>query len=506
MKRLVNCLGVGFCALTFSSCSLQQQSLDSLVPDTPSNAPDYLCTWNLQAYVVDYENSDMMRKAMTEENIFGEGTYQNWASFYPKIRGDLYFVMDDSWDIPKDVNTKRDNPYLGTTELNEERFPSFTGTPTERLRKLTERMKSLGWKGAGGWICAQKSDNFPDVSEEDYWMERLKVAHDAGFSYWKVDWGKNSRNDEWRKMLTRLGKEHAPGLWIEHAMKNEYIEFSDVFRTYDVENIIAQPVTIQRVSNLLSYKAQDGAKGIVNCEDEPYIAVGLGCAIGIMRHPFAGNLPGGRQDEAFPPVGHNYKKCLDEIVRAVRWHRIAEPFAVDGNCAVDTVKLADSWELRENETWNKGRKVGSVLSESAPARVSRGMALPEVADTASSRPFILASTYPNGAVAVSAIGRAIGREYVTKEVPVTVNGSDWHAPVGLFGCFKEVTLVYPSALTSSVKVLAQDLAGDTPVDVTDLVVIENNRMTIPGEVIRKVGLMEATDGDLSGPGLVLKVQ
>lgn len=505
MNKVLSHFAIGLCALSMAGCS-GNESLKSLVPDTPSNAPDYLCTWNLQAYVVDYENSDRMREAMTEENIFGNGQYQNWASFFPTIREDLFFVMDDSWDIPADVNTKRDNPFLGTTELNEERFPSFTGTPTERLQKLTKKFKEMGWKGAGGWICAQKSENYPDVSEEAYWTERLKAAHDAGFSYWKVDWGKESRNDEWRQMLTRLGKEHAPGLWIEHAMKNEYIEFSDVFRTYDVENIIAQPVTIQRVSNLLPYKAQDGAKGIVNCEDEPYIAVGLGCAIGIMRHPYAGNLPGGRQDEAFPPVGHNYKKCLDEIVRAVRWHRIAEPFAVNGDCAVDTIRLYDSWELRENETWNKGRKIGSILSESAPARVSRGMALPEVADTTSSRPFILASTYPNGAVAISAIGRAIGREYVTKEVPVRVEGINWDFPTGLFGYFKEVTVDYPSDIPAGAKVLAQDLAGDTPVDITADVTINGNLLTIPGEVIRKVGLMNATEGDLSAPGLVVQMQ
>ncbi len=41
-------------------------------------------------------------------------------------------------------------------------------------------------------------------------------------------------------------------------MKNDYVVFSDAFRTYDVENVIAQPVTIQRVANLLPYKAQEG--------------------------------------------------------------------------------------------------------------------------------------------------------------------------------------------------------------------------------------------------------
>ncbi|MCS2812039.1 hypothetical protein NXY17_21495 (plasmid) [Bacteroides fragilis] len=63
-------------------------------------------------------------------------------------------------------------------------------------------------------------------------------------------------------------------------------------RTYDVENITAQPITIRRICDLLPYKTVEGAKGIINCEDEPYIAVGLGCAIGVMRHPFAGDFAG----------------------------------------------------------------------------------------------------------------------------------------------------------------------------------------------------------------------
>lgn len=496
------------CILAVIASGCGSRTPESLVPDRPSDAPDYLCTWNLQGYVTSYVSNEMMRYAMNEENIFGEGEYCGWASLYEPIRGDLYFVMDDSWDIPQDENGAGGNPYLGTVELNGERFPSFTGTPAERLRKLTRRLKRMGWKGAGGWICAQKPESFADVPEEEYWSTRLKEAAEAGFSYWKVDWGRDATNDAWRQMLTRLGKEHAPGLWIEHAMKNEYVVFSDAFRTYDVENVIAQPVTIQRVANLLPYKAQAGAKGIVNCEDEPYIAVGLGCAIGVMRHPFAGNLPDGRQDDAFPPVGHNYKRCIDEVVRGVRWHRIAEPFAIDGDCMVDTVRLADSWELHENETWNKGRQVGSVLRESAPARVSRRMPLPEVADTSSSRPFVLASRYPNDAIAVAAIGRAVGRDYVRRAVAVTVEGSDWTAPVGLFGRFGEVTIVYPVALDTSagIEVWGQDLAGDTPVDITSEVSVDGNRLTVPGKVIDRVGMMCATEGDLSDPGMVLKVR
>ena len=490
--------------LLIISCNRPQ--VDSLVPDTPSSAPDYFCTWNIQGYIRSYPNtSDAMREGMTEENIFGTGPYQNWVDFYPSIRSDLFFVMDDSWDIPRDMNTHDNNPFFGTMELSEDRFPSFTGDPATRLKALTDSVKAKGWKGLGGWVCAQEAEDSVGVAPEDYWIRRLDAAREAGFSYWKVDWGAQQGNPQWREMLSRLGREHAPELWIEHAMGPGFIQFSDAYRTYDVENIISQSVTISRITELLPYSAQGDAKGIINCEDEPYIAVGLGCAIGIMRHPFAGALPDGKQDFAFPPVGHNYKKCLDELVRAVRWHRIAEPFGVDGDYHADSLILTDSWEYRERESWRGERKPGDLILGSAPATVSRRMPLPIVEDTSSSRPFIVASTYPNGAVAIAALGRALGREYVAKEVAVTIDGRDWHAPLGIFGNFESVTIRFPSAPEKNMKVYAQDLAGETPVDITREVRIEGNSMTISKETIQRVGLMNATEGDLSAPGLVIKV-
>ena len=482
------------------------QKLESLVPTTPSSAPDYFCTWNIQGYLVNYESTELQRREINEANIFGQGKYQNWANFFPRIRQDLYFVMDDSWDIPANENSSH-NPYLGTAQLNEERFPTLTGTPSERLRSLVQKFKLLGWKGVGGWICAQRSTALTttETDEITYWSERLKEANEAGFSYWKVDWGNHSHDGNWREMLTNLGKHHAPNLWIEHAMRNEFIQFSDVYRTYDVENIIAKPVTIQRVCNLLPYKANESAKGIINCEDEPYIAVGLGCAIGIMRHPYSGNMPNGQQDFVFPPVGQNYKLCMDEVIRAIRWHRIAEPFGVDGNFYVDSIKLNDTWQLARNETWQTWRPIGSTLTESAPARVSRCMPLPIVEDTCSSRPFILASLYPNQAIALSAIGRTLGRDYIEHPVIVTIHGKEWTAPIGLYGYFKEVSIIYPYIPKKKVKVIAQDLAGDHPIDIARKVRIEGNRLIIPGKIIKKIGLMNATPGDLSAPGMVIKM-
>jgi len=51
--------------------------------------------------------------------------------------------------------------------------------------------------------------------------------------------------------------------------------------------------------------------------------------------------------------------------------------------------------------------------------------------------------------------------------------------------------------------LAQDLTGNTPVDITRQIARHGNKITIPGTVIDKVGLSAATKGDKSEPGMVV---
>ena len=175
------------------------------------------------------------------------------------------------------------------------------------------------------------------------------------------------------------------------------------------------------------------------------------------------------------------------------------------DCAIDTVRLTDTWEVHEKETY-VNRPIGSLAIESAPARVSRRMPLPEVADTAAARPYLLASRYHNGATAVAAIGRTIGREYVSRRVPVSVSAAKPSDKVGLFGYFESVTLEYAEPIAAGARVIGQDLAGDVPVDITDMVTIEGNRLTVPGDIIDRIGLMAASKGDKSEPGMVMVVK
>ena len=509
--------------LLANALSLAPQASDdniSLVPDKPSTAPDYYCTWNLQGYVVSYgagAGSNDLRMEIHEDNLFGNqlgrkawGTgqtkstftsgnpprevtwtidprYQDWLSHYPMLHADLTFVMDDSWDIPKAGTlgaSKRphgknyDNEQLATLALSAERFPSFTGNDEERMTGLVKAVQQRGWRSLGGWICAQNPismteqytglpDSYDNAlrwtvgQEERFWKQRLAESERAGFTYWKVDWGNKDRNELFRRRLSKWGREVAPSVTIEHASFQDggphhpdFIAFSEVIRTYDVNNNIAQAQTLQRLADLaLQPDAETDGWGIINCEDEPYIAAGLGCAIGVMRHPYVGALPNGKPDHTFADFGpgsRRLKNRLNEVVRAVRWHRIAEPFGHRHlQWTVDSTMLSESGNGRQ---WK------------APARISRRLPLPEITgDEATSprRPFLTASLYDNGCTALAIINRNIDGQYLEERVDVSIQPLRWDAKVGIFGYCRSVTLNFQNGLPkSNFIVLAQDLASD----------------------------------------------
>lgn len=186
-------------------------------------------------------------------------------------------MMDDSWDVPLEDYEK----YYGSLVLDKDKFSESCNSdnPAQNLKNLTDRIKSLGWKGLGGWVCAQESEVYKKTNSEDYWKERILWAKEAGFSYWKVDWGKNDSDFEFRKMLTDLGHKYAPELIIEQAKAQENIPVCDVFRTYDVPAIMSIPRTMNKCADTLMYTCKKGYKGIINCEDEVYFAAALGCAM-----------------------------------------------------------------------------------------------------------------------------------------------------------------------------------------------------------------------------------
>lgn len=550
----------------------------SLVPDKPyaGKSYDYFCTWNIQAYVADYVNqsgtgSPYIRAMMVEDYIFGGNAvyknnsftinnqtvntydrYKDWAAFFPSLHGDLILMLDDSWDIPYNVNGRRDGnaakyggmaPF-GTDILNTTRFPSFDkGSATADMKALVDKVKGskYHWKGLGLWVAC----NVPNgQNDESYWKARLTELNNAGVDYLKVDWDVDNRHErsiDYRKDITDWGLTVAPNLTLEHATfqglggRNipEVIQNSEVVRTYDVTNDKAVACTIDRVAEILkgNYKPYKEGWGIINCEDEPYIAAGLGCAIGIMRHPLVGNLPNGKPDDYFKDVdnGRRLKHRLNETVRAIHWHRIAQPFGIGGECQLS--QNADG----SSATMSEGGKTTYCA-------VSRDIDLPTYTDGAEavsfnedgttkeadfgSRPYILASHYPTGATAVAAVNRYKNGVYNRIGINVTAQPPTYKEPVGIFGYFNNLTLKFKGGLPSGkVKVYAQDLADDKgkPTDITSLVTVNQSdgSLIIKGttindlckdnkypykEVKKRKGMRDLDYSDDSDPAIVLKVE
>lgn len=502
MRNPFTFLTVSMVAL--AGLTLPELKAQNLIPTKPGTAPNYFCTWNIQGYVCSYAKGKL-RDEMTEKNMFGSGKYQNWVGFFPRIRGDLYFVMDDSWD----VDFK--NYDYGGDLLNPVRFPTYAtnGTEEEKYRKLNTAIKAKGWRAVGGWIAANKAKAYKDVSDHDFFAERLKWMEAAGWGYLKVDWGTNSKSGKWRRELTEWGRKYAPNIFVEQAMVWDCVPSADVFRTYDIEIITSIPVTLSRVCQGIRYVAEPSAKALINCEDEPVIGAALGCAIGVMRHPYAGDLPDGKQDFAFPPVARDVKRSLNEVERGVLWHRVAPPFKVDGVVNIDETKLNDSWCFEEREGWAT-TKAGAWSKNSAPARITRGgLPLPTVKVKDGEPPFVIGSRHPNGAVTVATLGRTIAtsqkdRKYGTPLADVTFEVGKLTGPIGIFGHYESLTLTFDAPLTGR-KVLAQDILDTQAKDITREVVIKGNTITLSGRLIDRIGLEKATPGDKSDPGLVIAI-
>ena len=88
---------------------------------------------------------------------------------------------------------------------------------------------------------------------------------------------------------------------LDSSRERITLQISEAFRSYDVIDVMSEATTLDRLSYILK-----SAKGIVNAEDEPYIAASLGCANGIMRSPASKE--------------HVYAgDRLQESVAAVRW-------------------------------------------------------------------------------------------------------------------------------------------------------------------------------------------
>ena len=493
----------------------------NLIPGKPGLTPNYYCTWGAQNGFYNRKDNpekftgsggaQVARHSLTEETVFGDS---GMAREHDRIRGDLYFVLDDGWDVPYTVDPNTARYEFGSLMLNEEKFASCSGAPEVRLQKMNDMMKNLGWKGVGLWIASQAqgetSGNKLSLEQsKDFWKERILWSKYAGVEYWKVDWGVYSTDVSWRRMLTQLGKELYPELFIEQCRcmgctndnNNRFagwdnvtdenlaiLAFSDVFRSYDAWDQLSVATTMDRLGVLLTAEMEEKALGIINVEDEPYIGAALGCAIGIMR-------------TRFRPTRRT-TKLMDEATRAIMWQRIAPAFGVkETKSYVSDELLTDAWFFEKGEVFATELD-NKELTQIAPNVVSRGINLPRVKDYIENAPYVVAAKNPNGAVSISTLPRSTGRkiEFPLSTIEFDVGDSD--VPIGIFGLYNQLILNFTDSVSGK-KVYVQDLAGYEAQDITNLISCKGNQLVISGEVISKAGLSNASENDLSSPGLVM---
>jgi hypothetical protein len=293
-------------------------------------------------------------------------------------------------------------------------------------------------------------------------------------------------------------KEWGNGLLLEKSINA--LQFSDVFYIHDVTTQLSTATTFERVAQILTQFSEPTiTEGIINCGDELYLAASLGCSMGVNRHAKYFEIPGYNFDP------YATKNRIDEVFRAIRWQRVADPFGVGKTSVyVDSKRLTDSWIFKDGETWANWL-TDDTITQKAPARISRGMPLPEV-DFKGEPSYVACSKYPNGAIALATLPRVSpdsGMFYPL--VDVTIEAGDWTKPIAVFGKLKSLTINFDK-LPKKFIVWGQDLASSRAIQITDLIEFNETCITLSGELITEVGLLAATPGDKSFPGMMLVIK
>lgn len=484
----------------------------NLIPSQSTPCGDYMCTWALQekaAALLHISSDDPcrdQRDTLSDENLFGSETY-----FHPydrAVRAGLILLLDDGWDVPVGSSGNDTERYFGSCDPDPEKFPHYGSTPVERLTTLVGKARGMGYAGLGVWIATETGGSgrgdLKDTKEaRAYWEERAAWFHEAGLSYVKIDWGKHC-DATYRAMMTEAFRKNAPEILVEHAVcQPPYSEMGDiprrvkdtaailplcdVFRLYDVAPPFKLSSMLMRADEALSASVgmtpRYASQGLLNAETCSSICAALGCALGIM--------------------GGDMRDTSDAA--CLRWHRAAPPFSVyDTDYKKSDETLTDTFFFDRRPWWWIDVR-GKRFTETAPAVMARGCELPTVEPVGAYKPYVVASKNPlTGAYSVAALRRTVDPNacfIAPAHVTFRVGGHD--APIGVFGYYASLTLVYDEPISG--RVYVQDMMSDEAVDCTESCRIDGNRLSIDGDTLRLFGTSARSDEDKAEPSFVLKI-
>jgi hypothetical protein len=505
----------------------------SLVPDKPGRAPNYWCTWYWQNYLIrkgepvtDPDpaavfSNQAAREQMNEENIFGKDGMA--VVMIPRTRGDFYFLIDHGWQDKRITAESFFSLVMDTLD-----FPRYAGLePKDRLKRMNEDIKALGWRGLGIWVRGN-----PPEEEIRKFVEWSRYA---GIEYWKIDGG-----DTQHYFAEQVKKEIYPELTLEQvtgagpltpwwnrpglieypsgynpevdsaraAKALEIIQKTDVFRTYDAAPLLVSATTLQRVHDILSRTAGNPEyRALLNIQDDCTIAAALGLVVATKRHPMKTPRMYKGKDLHFQITGDRHvDRRLNEMDRFARWQRIAPPMPAGyGIYRASMDFLIDSILFDESDTWFQPT-YGKMVRQGAPAVMARNIDLPRVECTGL-KPYVMASRFPNRAVCIATEGRVTPQEsWIHPRAGITLSGLETGKPIGIFGLYKSLTLIFKEELPADCKVWAQDLLAERATDITGQIRIEGNKLIISGKIIDRIGTSSGDPGDISVPGMVIRVE
>ena len=500
-------------------------------------SPDYWCTWATQSNSVGKSvKLGLMGSAFqgdqgiagARDNLNERILFGGWAkNYYPTVRSRLYCLIDDGWDVPYGENPGKAIEPFGSLIADPARFPSFKGTPAERMRGIDRALRDLGWRGAGLWVAAQaKGDGrrtpFDETAAREDLKRKLGWCADAGIGYLKIDWGVYGGSTEYRRLLSEVKDAVAPDVTIEHCaamgapfnglsfkpdgvmvctgraaedapwrdQARQILEFADVLRIYDLLAPLTLCNAAERTQIMLRLGEEVRSRALVNVEDEVYLGASLGCTFGAMRSPDSMRPYGGRDwSDAW--------RRTAEVARAANWRRYAPAFpAADGSRTLVSAEcVTDDWFFAEGSVWWK-QIYGKHPVQSAPARIARNLPLPDVAVSGAERPLVCVSRHPNGAVTVGALPRLKwprGRFEVPADIGVDVRPARHLAVFGTVGSVRVRD-------NGARRILACDLAqadGARPEDITASAIRADGGLVLPGAVLNRIGSQASRD--LSAP-------
>jgi hypothetical protein len=506
----------------------------NLVPGEPATAPNYWCTWYAQNYWIgrgsDLDSLDGVTNPAAQDEINYDVIFdpeEGWATTYlPRGRSDYIFLIDHGWQTKEEEERIAGGPKFFNMVADPRDFPPYADLhPRDRLKRFNEEIKALGWNSLGLWVRG-------NVTEEQA-RTFVEWSKYAGIHYWKIDGG----NDGGNYFSTRVKEDIYPELVLEYITGaggninpkwNEklpsypsvydfggrlrkpmldMLQNTDTFRTYDASPLLMSSTTLRRTHDILKQvQQQPEYRAVLNVQDDCNVAVGLGVLVASKRHPNMNERTYKGKDLHHQLSGPRMmQKRINEAERFGRWARIAPAFpAGEGVYLYSEQELIDRCEFTPWDTWATAT-YGKMVSQSAPAIMARNMPLP-VVEIEGEPPYVCATTYPNGPTGIATEGRVSPENrWFHPRAKVTVQIKDASQPIGIVGHYQELVLEFADSIESVDQIWAQDLLATKSVDIINQVKISGNRLTLPGDLIDRIGTSAGDEGDLSAPGMVLQL-